>query len=882
MSQRRLNVLLLCDFKPGNANVIRDYLYSFNAYSRHRFYYYHQCLDLDGSFDFSRFDAIVFFWDCLWFWNQRIDRQALKNVARAPGLKVLFQQDEYRYVRPNNRLLAKFGIQVLMTLVEPRQYEFIYPRERIPSLQACYTVLPGYVPDYMTGRPLTPLADRPIDIGYRSRVFPYHLGDLAREKLIIAQRFEQIAHEHGFSADISVHEADRLYGEQWLDFLQSCRFVLGTESGASVIDLSGDIERRCIAYLRRRPKASYEEVRARFFAGVDGKPVMTAVAPRVFEAVACGGVLVQHEGEYGGLLQPDEHYIAVKKDYSNVAEVVARMRDLDFCERLRANAYRDLIASGRYSYQALVQRFDDILGDHVPARAPAAPSRIRFYAANYLRRGQRLVPKGSRFAYLPWPSLAPLTAVIGWAASALQWPWQVLLLLALLLDVPVLRRVLLGGMLCPWRWRRLRLGTLWPDLLRLSTMRYARGGGGPSSVRYRIEPTWDTARTTCSLVSVVLPRATPAPPVRLRNALRRALAAGRVRRLLWDHGAAARGQATFGVGRWWTHHLPLRRDTRWDFCHLLQFCRDNRVDLLALVGQLTDGRPSALRCWSKLRLPLLLLVVAEVPAQMMAATWQTIRLRYRMAVEAWRNHGALRLLLLLGLLTDVPTLRRSLTALLWQPRRWRSIGMPTLAKDLIRLACIRAAGGRGPVLGESFRIDAAWHADRRVLELQSAPVPHPRLTVWRPPPQIPTGDGPWQLTWDHSAVEDWLWVGALSDGNLTALFVWMGVGGTWRFRGLSRLMRAFAAEPAAVAAELLQDAPCALRTRRWLRLLIRGFVCGQRLTMAAQWLWRDPIGFAGCALRKPFRVLFRRSAPITAEPVEKDEPESRPRDRHAA
>ena len=77
-------------------------------------------------------------------------------------------------------------------------------------------------------------------------------------------------------------------------------------------------------------------MRARFFEDVDGKVVVQTISPRIFEASAFENTLVLHEGHYEGMLQPDVHYISVKKDYSNVTEVVERMKDRSFCERLRA------------------------------------------------------------------------------------------------------------------------------------------------------------------------------------------------------------------------------------------------------------------------------------------------------------------------------------------------------------------------------------------------------------------------------------------------------------------------------------------------------------------------------------------------------------------
>ena len=71
-----------------------------------------------------------------------------------------------------------------------------------------YTVLTGYVPDYLEG--IAPSRrPRPLDVSYRSRMPPFQHGDLGREKLTIAERFTDICRTHQLRADISVREADR-------------------------------------------------------------------------------------------------------------------------------------------------------------------------------------------------------------------------------------------------------------------------------------------------------------------------------------------------------------------------------------------------------------------------------------------------------------------------------------------------------------------------------------------------------------------------------------------------------------------------------------------------------------------------------------------------
>jgi hypothetical protein len=370
MPNRPLRILILSNYYQyvTNANVIGDFLFSFKTYSQNAYYYILKCHDLTPKTDFSAFDVIVLFWD-IYLLGNSLRQAVIENIYKASALKVLFLQDEYRDVWKINDIMARLGINIMCTCVAEQDHEHFYPRSRIPSLQATYTVLTGYVPPKLASIPPDPNAPRHLDIAYRSRNLPYWLGDLAREKQIIAERFQEISERNGLRSDISVNEWKRIYGEHWITFLRSARLSLGTGSGASVIDFSSEIRRNCEAYLANHPDATYDEVKGRFFADVDGKIVINTISPRFFETTACGSALILHEDPYGGILNPDRHYILVKKDYSNIDEVILKIKDAEYCRQLASNAYADLIASRKYSYETFVGWFDTMLKQHVGTHA---------------------------------------------------------------------------------------------------------------------------------------------------------------------------------------------------------------------------------------------------------------------------------------------------------------------------------------------------------------------------------------------------------------------------------------------------------------------------------------------------------------------------------
>ena len=529
-----------------------------------------------------------------------------ERIAHAPAVKVAFLQDEYRDVRRVNQAMAELGVQVAFTCVAEADHRTFYPAEAIPSLEALYTVLPGYVPRYLETAGLDVDSSRAIDIGYRSRAMPFDLGDLGQDKIAIAERFQALARAQGLATDISVLERDRLYGRQWVRFLRDCRCVLGTSSGASVVDFTGDIRRSCERYLALNPDAGYGDVKARFFADADWKVVIDTVSPRVFEAAALGCTLVQHEGLYGGVIRADEHFISVRRDYSNVGDVIDRVRNRAFCREMAKRTHRDLVASGRYGFPAFARWFDGVLDKHVPGRRGAGSlSAVRFYGDAYRQRRQALVPWGKTFVVAPSTQLVHDLArrVLERLPRARRGP-----LASRLIHHPA---GIVGKALAVWRlfreeprWRRLLISCLWrrgarpappayallDDLLRLDLICAARQGTLGTSQSFTVDWEYETAANVLLAVSR---RGAGAPGTVLTGEAVAALREGGIRALVWDHAAVA-PQVVCRAGRFRWLTFTLGSGGVYRFRALEQLYRaDAQAIGDALVGILADGdRPA--------------------------------------------------------------------------------------------------------------------------------------------------------------------------------------------------------------------------------------------------------------------------------------------------
>lgn len=373
------NILVLSSlYHYTNMTQMLQYLAAYPTYSRHKYFFHNFVYAFDPDrVDLSAYDVIMFPHN---FWPMNFSDEQFEAIANADALKVVFLQDEYQEIHKINEALDRLNTDLVFSCVNEEHFDVFYSPRRIKSLKAVYPVLTGYIDDSYRRPGLFELDEKTYDVGFRSRVSPYHLGTLGHEKYRITQEFGKPAEAAGLRTNISVSETDRLAGDQWTGFLQTCRTQLGTPSGSSVIDFDGRIIRETASYRRAFPDAEFETVRDDVFGRYDGRYAIDTVSPRVFECAAAGSTLVQLAGKYGGYLEPGVHYIEIAKDYSNVADVIEQIRDDGLVRKIAKRAHKDLIETDRFHFRGHIARFDDFIDEHTKGRSAATPpSEGEFY-----------------------------------------------------------------------------------------------------------------------------------------------------------------------------------------------------------------------------------------------------------------------------------------------------------------------------------------------------------------------------------------------------------------------------------------------------------------------------------------------------------------------
>lgn len=373
--------------------------------------------EIPASVDLERFDAVIVHYTLVACHDRYLTSRSRERLQKYKGLKAIFIQDEYRHVNDTIKAMRDIGVHLLFTCVPQSEIEKVYPETALPGVKKV-NVLTGYVPKSLVQRdPLHPSMRKPI-VGYRGRKVPVWLGDLGQEKYWIGIRFRRDAANYkNIQCDISFREEDRLYGDAWLDFLLRCRAVLGVESGASVFDFTGEVQRKVDADLRQNPALDYETLKQRHFSELEGRIRLAQISPRCFESAALRTIMVLYPGDYSGRLVPWRHYIPLEKNHSNMDEVVNAICDGELCDEMAERAFQEVALAKENSYEGFVKLVDDAM-DHAFRSEMAASAEV--YNELQFRRDVALdfmtLRRRALRAVLTYIHFVAFRVVLGWAS----------------------------------------------------------------------------------------------------------------------------------------------------------------------------------------------------------------------------------------------------------------------------------------------------------------------------------------------------------------------------------------------------------------------------------------------------------------------------------
>ncbi len=217
---------------------------------------------------------------------------------------------------------------------------------------------------------------RPVDIGFRGAEYLPYVGDNDRNRII-----GYFANEH-FDVPLAIDVRTNFPFDRdgWSAFLNQCKGTIGaeagsvymtrddsileraeTEMGASIV--AGPppplVKRLMKSYswrvLRRRPDTSTvpkppapaQSLTMPEHGAVSGK----TISSRHFDAIGALTCQILFRGRYGDILEPDRHYLALERDFSNIDDVLARFLDDTTRNRLVRDTREWAMANHTYRHR---------------------------------------------------------------------------------------------------------------------------------------------------------------------------------------------------------------------------------------------------------------------------------------------------------------------------------------------------------------------------------------------------------------------------------------------------------------------------------------------------------------------------------------------------
>ncbi len=299
------------------------------------------------------------------YFNQTND-SLQKKIRNFKGVKVFFAQDEYDYINENRKKYCIIRPDIIFSAcaINNKVKEYLYPKKKFRFAKIINT-LPAYVnkKNFIHKK----IKDRSIDIFYRGNDIGFALGELGFKKYLIGKEFQKHTINTDFNIDIKLKYKEQLQGKSYLNMLLNSKSTLITESGSSNISnnpkhmkdklkiLSECRDGEKIEdelYLRKNYKDYFSQ---------EGKIIINTLPPKAFEAALTKTVMIGLRGEYSNILKANIHYIPLDKDYKNIKEILTKLKDLEYLQKMVNRTYEDIILSDKYSYRSFIKEFDRIV-----------------------------------------------------------------------------------------------------------------------------------------------------------------------------------------------------------------------------------------------------------------------------------------------------------------------------------------------------------------------------------------------------------------------------------------------------------------------------------------------------------------------------------------
>lgn len=280
--------------------------------------------------------------------SYRLNRYWENHIVSVDAPKVYFMANEYKQVQEKLALANRLNSSMLVSQTSNPLVLNKYSEKS----NARVISLPHAGLDHAVFYPTCAMDVRPIDMGYIAASEPFYFGH--QERFLISDYFLRNACRLGLKVDISYGDnSRRLNRKGYADFLNRCKGQIGTEAGTDFFEIDGSFRQEVIDYVESHPGWTMDDLNRIFFEKKERLPCRM-ISGRILEAAGTKTVQVLFSGDYNGYFVPDVHYIELKRDFSNIEEVIRKFRDRNESERIADAAYE--LVHGELTYSRLLDR----------------------------------------------------------------------------------------------------------------------------------------------------------------------------------------------------------------------------------------------------------------------------------------------------------------------------------------------------------------------------------------------------------------------------------------------------------------------------------------------------------------------------------------------
>lgn len=306
---------------------------------------------------------LLYSFDIIYYTSRKEKRaKALNSILKnRKGKLVFFGRNEFHRFPFRRNLITELGIDLMVSQLTTEASNYLYS-DLTKTISLPHALNP------IRFSPEQPFQKRTIKIGSRSAKYPDFLLDRARNNIIEGVKNIQ-KKRPSWVLDYETDEERRFSRSDWGKFLNNCQFTISSEAGAAFVEKDDQIVSKLkkIEYKNHVLKKikstfgniasllpsglSHIEMKQRYENTISHLPNGHCISSRHFDAMGCGVAQILIEGQYNNILQPNIHYLELKKDWSNIDDIIAKMEDIPSIQKMIKNTYHYVIKNHTHRHR---------------------------------------------------------------------------------------------------------------------------------------------------------------------------------------------------------------------------------------------------------------------------------------------------------------------------------------------------------------------------------------------------------------------------------------------------------------------------------------------------------------------------------------------------